>query len=524
MGRSVAADPQGTSAATVTVRNPKINRLFDVRTLHDGFHQSEYALDGNGSETFRIEQKLAYSVGAGRNGISYLVRRGGLLFEAPLSYYTQTKTWDISPGFESLDIAFNRPILPGCLDCHTGVSPRPLSDQAAPTQNPQRLEPIGCENCHGPGERHVVERGRGISPKGKVDPSIVNPAKLSPWRADNICMACHQGRALRVPQPGRHFTDFQPGESLNDTIAIFAAPVPGEMSSAALSPLLEHYTLMSLSRCYAASGGGLSCLTCHDPHVQPEAEPVTFFRQKCLSCHSESSCKLPLQSRKLRSQSDNCVDCHMPKLPINGIAHSVLTSHRIVRSENEEFPTALLNASKPSAYGLIHLNADPGKPDHIPDLTLFRAYTELASSNPAYAQQYLDLLTIVSKESPNEPDVLSANGWLKKGNGSEHDAAEATGYLAKAIGRGSVRLEDYQVLADLLSKAGQTAEAEIVLRKGIELAPYDERMYKQLAFIYMSSRRYPEALTLMRQIVSLFPQDDFMRSLLQKVEPQKGLP
>ncbi len=525
MGRSIAFDLSGSPAAPVTIRNPKINRLFDVRATRDGLYESEYAVDANGSEIFRTEEKMEYSVGAGRNGTSYLVRRKGLLFEAPLSYYTQTATWEMSPGFESLDLAFNRPVLPGCLDCHTGAAPTSRSAEiGGSTQVSPGLQAIGCENCHGPGSLHAAERGEGRSAKGNLDTLIVNPAKLPLWLADNICMACHQGRALRVRQPGRRFTDFQPGQPLNNTIAIFATPLPDKPSSASLSPLLEHYTLMSLSRCYTGSQGRLGCVTCHDPHVQPQAEPVSFFRQKCLGCHQESSCKLPVGTRKIRSRFDSCVECHMPKAPVNGIAHSVLTSHRIVRTEDEPFPTALLNSSKPMHYGLIHLNAEPGKPDHLPDLTAFRAYTELASANAAYAPQYLDLLQIVSKENPDEPDVLSAMGWLKLGNGPEHDATQAINYLTKAIDRGSVRLEDYQALADLLSKNGQSSDAERVLNKGIQIAPYDERMYKQLAFIYMSSKRYPEALAAMRQIVTLFPEDDFMRALLQKVEPQKGTP
>ena len=50
----------------------------------------------------------------------------------------------------------------------------------------------------------------------------------------------------------------------------------------------------------------------------------------------------------------------MPKQPVTGIAHSILTSHRIVKTPEEEFPTENFTANKVELGGLIHLNAIPG--------------------------------------------------------------------------------------------------------------------------------------------------------------------
>ena len=62
-------------------------------------------------------EKLAYVVGAGENGYSYIIRRGDFLFQAPLSFYTKSGTWDLSPGHE---LGFNRPIPLGCAAFHSG--------------------------------------------------------------------------------------------------------------------------------------------------------------------------------------------------------------------------------------------------------------------------------------------------------------------------------------------------------------------------------------------------------------------
>ena len=62
---------------------------------------------------------------------------------------------------------------------------------------------VGCENCHGPGMLHVEQRHKAAPLEGSSDPSIVNPAKLSPRLANEVCMSCHEGGDDRVPQPGK---------------------------------------------------------------------------------------------------------------------------------------------------------------------------------------------------------------------------------------------------------------------------------------------------------------------------------
>ncbi|MGC9951843.1 MAG: hypothetical protein ABSF64_36315 [Bryobacteraceae bacterium] len=64
---------------------------------------------------------LAYSVGAGMVGYSYMVRLGRYLYQSPASYYTQTKSWDLTPGYETeSNLDFTHQISSGCLFCHTG--------------------------------------------------------------------------------------------------------------------------------------------------------------------------------------------------------------------------------------------------------------------------------------------------------------------------------------------------------------------------------------------------------------------
>jgi hypothetical protein len=98
-----------------------------------------------------------------------------------------------------------------CAGCHTtGFDPATRT----------AFEPgVGCEACHGPGERHVAGLGRA---------GIVNPDRLAKARRDMVCEQCHTGgkdtRSFgRFPFPA----GFRPGEDLGDYYAKFFAPKPG---------------------------------------------------------------------------------------------------------------------------------------------------------------------------------------------------------------------------------------------------------------------------------------------------------
>ena len=518
MGRSMASASSPTELARipapVTIRNETLNRYFSIHRDGNAIVQSEYELNSSGGEVFRTTEKLAYAVGSGANGTTYLVRRGDSLVEAPLSHYSRVGRWDLSPGYDKDDAGFSRPIQAGCLSCHSGRA-QPVPNRPGVYQNPPFQElAIGCENCHGPGQLHVDEhlqaRTRKLPPAGNAGHSIVNPAKLPLWLADNICMNCHQGTATRVLQPGKSYADFRPGTPLDETVAIFEPPI---QIGAAVSPLLEHYSMMTLSKCYRASTKGMSCLTCHDPHVEPGVERVAYFRKKCLTCHTEASCKLPSGGKR-----DDCAGCHMPKQDVTQIAHAVLTNHRIVSSKDQPLPKEAFQRTTADLPDLVHVNAVPGRKDKVPPLTLLRAYAELAPSQPVYQRKYVETLQQVAKSDPNESAVLSALGWVEAGKNTPESATSAMDYLARAIQSGSRLAIDFEKRAELLTRASRPTEAIAVLQQGISVDPYYQRSYKALTLLFVSQKRYQEALQVMRQELEIFPQDSFMRTLLQKGE------
>lgn len=516
MSLASASEQLQRAPAPITIRDGKLNRYFQVFRRGSSLYQSEYELGPGGSEVFRNTQKIEYAIGSGANGVSYVVRQGDYLLQAPLSYYSKSRSWALSPGYELGDYGFSRTIPAGCIMCHSGVAqPLPRRDGAY-RDPPFRELSIGCENCHGPGQLHVEERAKGTPLSGVSDTAIVNPRNLLGWLADNICVNCHQGGDTRVLQLGHDYYDFRPGTTLDGTVAIFALPL--NRDSPPPSPLLEHYSLMVLSKCYRASRGRMSCLTCHDPHEQPRSGVASYYRKRCLRCHQESSCSVPVSVRERKAPPDDCAGCHMVKQRLALISHSALTNHRIVASENEPYPEEAFQQTSPGLPDLVHVNVVPGENEAPSPLVLLQAYGELMGSHPQYREHYMGLLDQFARSNPDNPLVLSGLAWRSIGKGTPEGREQAIRYLSRAVELGHPSAADYESLADLLGRSGRTREAIATLESAIRLYRYNSRLYKALALLHISTHEYSDALKVMKEELVLFPQDDFMRGLLKKAE------
>jgi hypothetical protein len=515
MGRSmseITPSLLGNMPTSASIFNSKLNRHFEI-AAHDGkLYQSEYETAPDGKEVFRETHKVDWIIGSGANGSGAIVRRDDYLFEAPLSFYAKTRNWDLSPGYEFGDYGFNRPILLGCIVCHTG-QPEPFLEGNGRFQEPPFREvAVGCENCHGPGQAHVAAAQMG-SPVG----SITNPGKLSPWLADNICMSCHQTGDARVLQAGKSYRDFRPGTELDDTLGIFL--VPFGRDSAPKDDLLEHYLSMRLSKCYLKSGGRLGCISCHDPHVQPsQQEAPAYFRTKCLTCHTEKSCAVPLSLRQHKTPPDDCAGCHMPKRDVTVISHSVLTNHRIVAESEEPFPDIAFHMTTPQLPDLVHLSANPAKQDAPLPLTLLQAYSQIMLAHPEYRARYWAVAKQLKAIHPDNVYVLEAQAdeVLQEKNGK--GVPVAIRYLEDAIERGATNPADFEELTKLLDAADRQSEAANVSRQGMQIAPYDAELYRLSARIYFALNKMQEACEVAAQGRQKFPQDDAIRNLSKRCD------
>src|SRR5712664_431309 len=498
---------------SATAHDEKLNLHFEVFARERKLFQSQYATEAGGNESFRETHEIEWIMGSGTNGFAGVTTNGAYLFQAPLSFYSKIGTWGLSPGYEYGNYGFNRPILAGCVACHSGQA-MPVAGGNGRFQDPAFVEPaIGCENCHGPGQQHVREmRGEGrVARTGRA--SIVNPARLTPALADNICMFCHQTGDVRVLKPNKDYRDFRPGEPLDDTLSIFL--VPPKRESPPPSDHVEHYYSMILSKCYRSSGRGLSCITCHDPHVQPSrTEASAYFAGKCAGCHTDKSCKVPLSVRLQQKPPNDCAGCHMPKREVGVILHSSVTSHRILARPNEPLPEAAFHQTTSALPDLIHLSAVPGQTNPAPPpLTLLAAYGELMDKAPEYRGRYLALLAELEH---SQPENALAQASLGRKALLEDKASEAAVHLQHALKIGSPQATTYADLAEAQVKLGQENEAITSLEKAVELDPFNAVFQKKLVLRLIEAKQYAQAGAALEQYVRTFPQDSFMRQMLNR--------
>lgn len=258
-------------------------------------------------------RRLDFYIGSGSAGRSFLYTRDGFLFEAPVTWYAQTRTWDVSPGYQADKTSrWNRPVEPSCLFCHASQTRWFGDSQNAYADPPFEQNGVGCERCHGPGSLHVQGKGK-----------MMNPAKLAPELRDAVCTQCHLSGDARVSRSGRRIADYRPGDRLSEFVAYFVPEEGGDFQ------VNSHVEKLSESACKRAAGDSLWCGTCHDPHRLPAAsERSQWFRSRCLTCHQPAQC----------DRGFDCTSCHMPKNPAADAGHGVFTNHSIPRLRPQAAP------------------------------------------------------------------------------------------------------------------------------------------------------------------------------------------
>jgi len=521
MGRSMTRVTPGLLANLVSsgsTYDEKLNQHFEVFVREGKLFQSQYATEVGGNEVFRETHEMQWIIGSGTNGFAGVTTNGAYLFQGPLSFYSKIGAWGLSPGYEFGNYGFNRPILAGCVACHSGQAMPGAGGNGRFEDPPFQELAIGCENCHGPGQRHVREMTGKRTGVRRGHASIVNPARLPPALADNICMFCHQTGDVRVLKPNKDYRDFRPGEPLDDTLSIFL--VPPKRESPPPSDHVEHYYSMILSKCYRSSSRGLSCITCHDPHVQPSGtEAPAYFAVKCAGCHTDKSCKFPLSMRQQQQPPNDCAGCHMPKRDVGVILHSSVTSHRIMARPDEPLPEAAFHQTTSALPDLIHLSAVPGQKVAAPTgLTLLAAYGELMDKAPEYRGRYLALLQELEHSQPETALVQASLGRRAL---LDDKASEAAVHLRHALKIGPPQATTYADLAEAQVKLGQENEAITSLEKAVELDPFNAVFQKKLVLRLIQTKQYAQAGAALEHYVHTFPQDSFMRQMLNRANSKE---
>jgi predicted CXXCH cytochrome family protein len=472
MGRSI-------SPPSVFTEGRIVHRLSgSVITIRQRGSQLEHRLERRGVVA---EYPVAYSVGAGIVGYSYMVRLGRYLFQSPASYYTQTKTWDLTPGYETEpNLDFTHPIASGCLFCHTGSVNfiAGTTNQFADTP----FTPISCERCHGSPAAHL---------KNPVPGSIVNPAKLAPSRRDSVCEQCHLEGEVRILNPGRDWWNFQAGQSTESVFVTYLGTAArGTLRAVSQSELLAQ------SQCARQSGGRLWCGTCHNPHAS-EPNRAQAVREVCLSCHGD------LIAAKRHRAAEECVSCHMPRLRPTNVAHSAVTDHSIPRISRAREPEAAVADPAPKAW-------------REPDSTLVRrdlglAYFDLAANTHAAPdlRQAYQILSQLPPPERQDPVVEADLGSVLLAQGETDFAIRM---YTRASAQEPANARYVYCLGTALERAGKLEEAIKELRRSIDLDPSRPDAYLELARLYSKAGHQAESRNVLREYLRFMPQNIQLRA------------
>lgn len=507
------------SMETASLLDAKSNHRFEVHAENGKLIQSESETAASGQEVFRSRHEIGWIVGTGENGFGALLRRGDYLFQAPLSHYTQTARWDLSPGYENQDDGFNRIIQPGCIYCHSG-RPQPIAGHDGSYRDPAFTQtPIGCENCHGPGAAHVEAMRKAKIPQNGPDPTIVNPDRLGSQLANDICISCHQAGDARVLQPGKTYQDFRPGEPLERTVAIFQ--IPPTRDNPPNEDHVQHYYSMSLSKCFLATRNlrtekQLRCISCHDPHVEPAGDEVpAHFNSACLTCHTKASCTAPRAARQATTPSDNCIGCHMPRRSIHVISHSSATNHRIVRTPDEPFPDQTFNQTTATMPDLIELNpaGERGAGALAPTaLIRLQAYALFkAEGKLQFVQPWLKTLAELETSNPENAIVQASLGQRDL---DDHRYDEAISHLQHSLRLDPLQPLVYVDLSAAQDQSGKRSEAIQSARMAVALEPFNPGIWKTLIYQLIQDKQYDQVEAEMEKYLQVFPEDDRMRQML----------
>ena len=480
---------------------PAMDALTPADFTHkaSGVHYRIYAENGRawlsfdrpGDPELRGKRELLYYIGSGRRGQTYLFENDGFLFESPVNWYANKQMWDTAPAYQAAPEApLDLPAYASCLHCH-------VSGMHAPEKGTENRYPepaftqngVSCERCHGPGAAHVAGG------------AIVNPAKLDPARRDEVCMQCHLEGKAAIERAGRHVYEYRPGDKLGDYIRYFELVGAQGTALGAVSQV----EALAQSTCKKKSGDAMSCTSCHNPHEAVSLENrVSYFRGKCLACHGAGF------GEKHHPDRPDCTGCHMPASASADVAHTQVTDHRIPR--HAQVGAQLLQDADPTSSPRLVPFPGGERPD-LRDLAL--AWTSLLESGMTDAEpEARNQLAKALKQSPDDPSILSALGYIEQKQGNAEQARRLY-QQSLAIDPDSVDAETN--LGVIEGSAGDLQGALKLWLAAFEKAPDRSGIGLNIARAYCAENKILEARVSVLRVLQFNPDLGSAREMLRRL-------
>ena len=381
---------------------------------------------------------------------TWIPRRAAIMAPPSATHYSETGAWN---GV--------------CVDCHaTRGQPRldapfgarPIAEQTGDTRAAEFG--VACEACHGPAGAHAAAnrnplRRYALHFSRAGDATIVQPARLDPRRASQVCGQCHSfwefSDSGSAADANAHGLPYRPGDDL--AASRFIVQPTTNRGTAAMRALLaadagvvrdtfwpdgmiratgREYNGLLDSPCYARATSAartMTCFSCHTMHkASDDPRPMEAWADTQLSTRAlgDGACgachQMPTEHshHKPQSSGSSCENCHMP--------YTTYGLLKTIRSHQISSPSvqSTIETGRPNACNTCHL-----------DKTL--AWTARAldewyrTPRPALGQ--------------DEETVAAAVLWLLKGDaGQRAIVAQAMGWRAAQEASGAGWLAPYLAL------------------------------------------------------------------------------
>ncbi len=386
MGLSFDSATRQKSSAVFGVSHQVYDSFFDMHYYpfwnNEKLYIKEYRLLGKDT-THQFTQEINYIVGSGQHTNSHLMERNGYIYQAPITFYVQKQKWDLAPGFEGGNNSrFSRILNSECISCHNSM---PKLEDNSQYKFMSMGNGIDCERCHGPGELHVKQRlnGQGVDVQNEIDPTIVNPRKLSWNRQIDLCQRCHL-QGLNLLKEGKKFTDFKPGMKLSDIFEIYLPEYEGNQSQ---FDMANHSQRFQMSKCFTSTNNSdlkFTCISCHNPHVSVKITGTEVYNTACDQCHVKKDCST--STDQLIEAKYNCVSCHMPPSSSEDIPHVSVHDHYIRKPKENQYDVDQMQ----KLVGLYAVNNS--QPTIEREILAYLEYWEKFDKNPFYINKAKELL------------------------------------------------------------------------------------------------------------------------------------
>ena len=236
-----------------------------------------------------------WAFGSGTHAWTYLAQNGPKFLQLRITYYPPEKEWNFTPG-SGPGSPFHNPLgdpytsagAAACFGCHSTI----LTGTRTSLDLDHSILNVGCESCHGPCRSHIESMTRSPSPPTETPRPPVSRSTPSTHNGPQVMQLC--GECHRIP-----------------------IAVSNEMTASESQLARFPGVALPRSRCFIASAGKLSCITCHDPHQSTVRQTERSFDVKCINCHTA-----PHGTVCAQGATTGCVTCHMPlesigrKLPL----------------------------------------------------------------------------------------------------------------------------------------------------------------------------------------------------------------